>query len=640
MAETPKSSTEKSWLDWEIDNAVQKTKDKAKAGFKVAKESSLGKGFISAYNNVIGREFGMIDAATPDGVNSGTKRGRGKGLKSDVPKDQTDERAKKSDKEFVVVEAGGSKYYTDIHKSESYTPKDTEASPNTGTATPSKGPTVPPLERPYSHFNNYSLINYKGTPLAGESNGISSNVAGGTVYQKINVKNLVNPTVSKIIELTGDSKLVGNMGYRYNYSDFALARYFNKIPNSMLITLRRFAYPAADDIISPKSMGADGVPVEIMQPDIARAVTWLGEAPGNSMTEILKFSHGFDWKDAESAMQTITAPSREASAGKFGSVVNNNKVLSAMANGAAGKGAVEANARDQNAGFDQFLNTYPNHVFGALNVIKNVLIREQGLKFEQEFSLKFEYELRSFEGANPKIMMLDQLANLLALTYNNAPFWGGSVRYIGGGGGAAKPLGNLNKLRSGDYMGFAGSIVEDMGKMFGGALKGGGNAFDSLLKGDAGGVLAALKDNKMLNNLIGGPAMEMFNTPQGAEAANALLTGDPTGQWHLTIGNPLDPIVVIGNLCMTDCEITFEGANSLQDFPERLVAVIKLKPGRPRDKAEIESMFNSGRGRFYLQPNDVADINATSDINQWGNRDKRSVGEGDFINIFRKMSNG
>jgi hypothetical protein len=621
---------EKGWFD--------KISDKSKSAFKVAKDSSLGKGFISAYNNVIGKEFGMIDGGTPDGVHSGT-RGKSKGLKSAPKKpDQTGNRAVAVDQPFTIVSTGGSKYYTDVQPSESYTPKGSESTSNTGTNEPAKGPLVPSLKRPYSHFNNYSLINYKGTPLTGAVNGVEGNTAGGTIYQKINMDSLANPTVTKIIEVTSTN--TKNMGYRYNYSDFALAKYFNKIPNTYLITLRRFAYPAADDIITPTSMGADGKPVEIMQPDIARAVTWLGEAPGNNMADILKFSHGFGWKEAESQMQTITSPSREASAGKFGSVVNNNKVLSAMANGAAGRGAVESNARDQNADHDQFMNTYPNHVFGALNVIKQVLIREQGLNFEQEFSLRFEYELRSFDGANPKIMMLDQLANILALTYNNAPFWGGSVRYIGGGGGAAKPLGNLNKLRSGDYLGFAGSIVEDMGKMFGGALKGGGNAFDALLKGDASGALAALKDNKMLNNLIGGPAMEMFNTPQGAEAANALLTGDPTGNWHVTIGNPLDPIMVIGNLCMTDCEITFEGANSLQDFPERLVAVIKLKPGRPRDKAEIESMFNAGRGRFYLQPDDVADINATTDVNQWGNKDKGGVKKGDFINVFRKMSNG
>jgi hypothetical protein len=96
--------------------------------------------------------------------------------------------------------------------------------------------------------------------------------------------------------------------------------------------------------------------------------------------------------------------------------------------------------------------------------------------------------------------MLDQLSNILALTYNNAPFWGGSVRYIGDGA-VAKPLGDLNKLRSGDYLGFAGSIVNDMGKMFKGVGTGVGDSFDALLRGDGKGALAALKGNKFLNNL-------------------------------------------------------------------------------------------------------------------------------------------
>ena len=72
----------------------------------------------------------------------------------------------------------------------------------------------------------------------------------------------------------------------------------------------------------------------------------------------------------------------------------------------------------------------------------------------------------------------------------------------------------------------------------------------------------------------------------------------------------------------------------LQDFPERLVVTVTLKPARPRDKAEIESMFNSGRGRFYLQPNDEADINNTLDVSAYGNKDKKSR------NTFRKLANG
>ena len=610
---------EKGWFD--------KAKEKAGSAFKTTKDSSVGKGFISAVKNVTGLDLENLDGSNPDGVHSGST-GAGKPVaKNKQSTDLTQLRAASQDAPFGVLNSKtGSKYYSDIVKSEIY--KSTQPG-NEG-----KEITVGP--RPYSAFNKYSLINYRGNPLDSTKNGFESNDAGTSFYQKININDLKNPTVTQIIERT--SALKDNYAYRYQYSDFALAKYYGKIPNNMLITLRRFAYPAADDIVTPQGLSKDGKSMEnIQQPDIARAVTWLGEAPGNAMGEILKFSNGFGWTEAEAEVQTIESK-KQASSGTFGNTVQNNQILSAMANAGSGRDAVAANANKQNAGYDAFKNTYPNHVFGPLNVIKKVLVREQGLNFSQEFKLKFEYELRAFEGANPKIMMMDQLANILALTYNNAPFWGGSVRYISDGA-VAKPLGNLSKLREGDYLGFAGSIVDDMGKMFKGAGAGFGGAAGALMNGDIGGALGALKDNKFLNNLIGGAAMNMFNTPQGGQAVQSLLTGDPTGQWHVTIGNPLNPIMVVGNLCLQDCNITFDGGMGIQDFPEKMIVEITLKPGRPRDKAEIESMFNSGRGRFYLQPDDVADINKTIDISAYGNKDRVS-GKDTFVNNFRKLSNG
>lgn len=591
------------------DKLKEATEPTIKSGFAAANVGGLGKGFISATKSITGYDFNAKDGSISDGVHIGAKKGANK-IASPKKPDQTAARSTALDQPFTIIETDKSKYYVETHDSESYV---STAAGSEEKKTITVGP------RPYSAFNKYSLINYRGNPLDITKDGLT--VSTGR-YRKIDPISLVNPTVTQIIEITG--KVEGNYGYRYNYSDFALTKFYGKIPNNQLITLRRFAYPVTDDIITPKQLSADGKLEEVQQPDIARAVTWLGEAPGNSIAEILKFSHGYNWKEATAEVQTIQAQTKGAS-GKFGNLVNNNKFLSAAANAAKGKGAVESNASAQNAGYDSFSNTYPNHVFGPLNVIKQTLVRENGLKFEQEFTLKFHYELKSFEGVNPKVMMLDQLSNILALTYNNAPFWGGSVRYIGDGS-VAKPLGDLAKLKSGDYGGFLGSIVSDMGKMFKGV------ADPANWKN--------LGDNKLLNNLIGGSLMEMFNTPQGGQAAAALLSGDPTGQWHLTVGNPLNPIMVCGNLALQDTEITFEGATALQDFPEKMTVTIKLKPARPRDKAEIESMFNSGRGRFYLQPDDVADINRTSDVSAYGNKDGGRPKKDDFVNVFRKISNG
>ena len=82
----------------------------------------------------------------------------------------------------------------------------------------------------------------------------------------------------------------------------------------------------------------------------------------------------------------------------------------------------------------------------------------------------------------------------------------------------------------------------------------------------------------------------------------ALLTGDPTGEWHLTIGNPLNPIAMIGNLVCDGLEIKWSDELGPDDFPIGFDAVVSLKHGLGRDRDAVESMFNRGFGRIYSIP--------------------------------------
>lgn len=571
---------------------------------------NASKGIINVANNAadsaINGAESVFDLENPDGVQSQLQKRNSdvsNQLSADKPNDNTLSVAGKNTNPATEenVNSSNAQFYTDNIDSVEYEVDDKKISVG---------------KRPYSLFNKYSLVNYRGTPLNPEGDSSESK---SKFYNKIDPNTLINPSASKLIEITNED--AENFGYRYSYADFALAKYYGRIPNNMMVTLRRFAFPAPDDIISPKATDATGKPSKIGQPDIARAVTWLGEATGNNIADILQFSHGFNWKEAESAMQTLNSQNRGAT-GTAGSFINGNKFLSAAFNASQGRDAYDTAVRNANAGFDAFSETYPNHVFGPLNVIKNVLVREQGLNFTQEFTLKFEYELRELGGANPKVLMLDQMANMLALTFNNAPFWGGDVRYVGDGS-VGKPLGDIAKIKEGDYSGFLKSVVSGFtGKDTGSPIQDIVEGFKDFKA--EGGI------GKTLNNLMGGSLLKMFNSPQGGQVVNSLLTGDPTGQWHLTLGNPLNPIAVIGNLACTDTKINFEGAMGVQDFPEKMIVEVSLKPARPRDKSEIESMFNAGRGRFYLQPKDgTADINKTQNVSAYGNKD-----------VMRKIANG
>lgn len=585
---------------------INKGSDLIKAGLN-SEEYKNGKEFAKSEFESIGNFFNI---SSGDGTQSPldaqiAMRDGGNTLTAYAHFDLNATPGKTSAKNFEnTVSASGSIFYNTDFDSTSYTPKNKDGGDE---AAITLGP------RPYSVFNKYSLVNFRGTPLSPEGDSVTS-----PSFNKIPQTSLINPTASKIIEMTSAAG-VENFGYRFDYSDFALSKYFGKIPNNMMLTLRRFAFPVGDDIVSPK--GIDGT--ETKQPDIARAVTYMGESTGNSLGDIIKFSHGFNWKNAEAQVQTLNSQ-KEAKAGKLGGIINGSSFLSGLNAASQGLNAFDAAKKKANGGFDAFSNTYPNHVFGPLNVIKEVMVREQGLKFDQEFTLKFEYELRDLGGANAKILMLDQLSNLLALTYNNAPFWGGSVRYIGSGS-IAQPIGDLKHIKNGDYTAFLGSVIKGLGK-------GASNIFN-----DIKGAIFDGKDSKLLNNMLGGSIMKMMNSPQGGQAVASLLTGDPTGQWHLTIGNPLNPIAVIGNLGCQDTEIKFDGPIGPHDFPEKMTVTIKLKPGRPRDKSEIESMFNAGKGRFYVQPSDAADVNNTMNVSAYGNKDKKT---NKYTNTFRKITNG
>jgi hypothetical protein len=237
---------------------------------------------------------------------------------------------------------------------------------------------------------------------------------------------------------------------------------------------------------------------------------------------------------------------------------------------------------------------------------------------------------------------MDTLANVLALTYNNAPFWGGATRFSGTGS-TGKPFGDMSKLASGDYAGYIGSIADKLAGM-------GGNFLDQLKKtasnvSSGAGINKILGDSSILENIVGGGLMKLLGGPSGGEVIKAFLTGDPTGQWHVTIGNPMNPIMVCGNLALQDTNVSFEGPLGFEGFPTKMKVEITLKPGRPRDKTEIESMFNAGRGRMYLQPSWVGpdgnfDIDSMVNVDAYGSKAGKNSRNKPYLSRLSDMSAG
>jgi hypothetical protein len=223
-------------------------------------------------------------------------------------------------------------------------------------------------------------------------------------------------------------------------------------------------------------------------------------------------------------------------------------------------------------------------VNGPIDVIKSVYKRSsEGLDFQQNITITFDYELRSYNGINGRQAMLDLISNILNVTYNTGTFWGGGYR--GGGAHQNNIFTNLPIFTKGDKGKGLVGFIESFTESFNTVAKEAQTAIDN-----NGGVIETLK--KLANN-IGGMLISGFlnklGRPQKA-MTNSLLSPAPVGLWHLTIGNPHHPIMSIGNLILKSTTIQHYGPLGVDDFPTGLKVTCDLIRGKSRDIRDIEKL--------------------------------------------------
>ena len=483
---------------------------------------------------------------------------------------------------------------------------------------------------PYSLFNRYALYNYRGF-YGGFSQNISnyysdidnnSNVFRGNQFygeKKLRDLDVRDITEKDVIQFYSENFPM----IAYSPTDFLYNKYFQDIPVNHLITLRRFAMPCEDNIFYSKDN--KDFPKHV---STCTATTYFGEKTENKLEEILKFSGvGLKWKELQAHMQEISAGSSTSKEGKFDAPFGKPTALSLLGSHMAGRSAASL-YRTKNLGGGDPLQRYEAYVKGPVNVVDNTTIRDRGLQFKNEFELKFDYELRSWYMVNPKIAMLDIFANMLVMTTNNGDFWGGGWRYNGGQSPSmiTDMFGDKKLLRQGDFIGYAQSVVTDVlhGNKSKG-IKGLKNMF-----GDGSGAFSfksLLETGKqLLQNLLTqkiGALMDNFSGGQqnaSAETPKALVSGDPTGYWHVVIGNPMNPIAIMGDMiCKDENTFTLGGGLGYDDFPMEFSVNIKLNHSKPRDRSDIENMFNAGHGRIYAAPasDDVLNI-AGKEVQEYG----------------------
>lgn len=529
----------------------------------------------------------------------------------------------------------------------------------------------------FSVIHPYALLRLYGsstisstTKITHDSSGFSNleETSGSNVFDKSNkrkwyevngksesINYAKNPTTLDIINF-GMQDSRGR--FPYAFTDFVYCKYWNKIQNNRMITLRRYPNPVTDNVEPNNFVGSsDSITEELANnknkaetttaplpspfpspapySPLVTAVTYFGEGTGNTLSDLLKFTIGYNWGDVTSDIWMSSSTQTEASG-----MINSDGWLSSGIGKMAEILGVLGDLKDTQkidaidaVGWppDPYApgGAYENRIIGPINVINSVKRRERGLKFTQDnLSVTFEYVARPIAGINNKAIMLDLFANMMAMTGSSGQFFGGARRYRQEHP-AIYPWRNLsewNKLYSGRLFGKDGMFNSMFRRVFnsdnfsfiGGVVKDLLDGVCQMAKDLVSSVTGSGKDESeeakekrskssfYLEKITGTAGRALAakwvkgtNAPW-LTSAHALLTGDPVGDWHLTIGNPLNPIVMIGNLIVEDAEYEFSNELGPDDFPISFKCTVHLKHGMGRDKDATESMFNRGAGRIYI----------------------------------------
>lgn len=477
----------------------------------------------------------------------------------------------------------------------------------------------------FNPINNIQVLGLCGNvPLL---NNVASNKRNYDV-------NITDCSIRRLVwaSLHNTNPSLGNAKYRY--ADFMYCKDLGKVSNNHLITLRRFPLPVGDNIFetsSPKY--TKGSPYNYEQfGSIGTLISWFG-TEDNKLEDILNFSYKATWKELTSKIQEIDSKEDNSNRGLIGMLANTinpqyNKMVEA---GFAGEQSIFGwlgtelsqhtilkNTMRTNNDNTEILRNYDNNkVYEPKNTVQDTHIYEGKLQFTHEFTLTFSYKLRAYDAINPKSAFIDLIGNILEVTYRRGKFWGGSRKWIG-------PTKNTSTWTKANA--FIDDAWEKLGGMMTGLVSGTidfGNIMSSLAGAINEGISAIVNTTQevmngginelgknivsgfkkldktlgfskglkgMLKNALGRPALY---------AMDSLLSGDDVGVWHVTIGNPFNPIATIGNLILTDSSISFGGPLGIDDFPTEIKVKVSLKHGRSRDSVEIGRMFTRGEGAIY-----------------------------------------
>lgn len=504
-----------------------------------------------------------------------------------------------------------------------------------------KGDLTPSLFNPYHALPVYGIM--ENVPLM-DGTFLSK-------HDKAEIAKLDDCSIRELVNLSSVRKsILGNA--RYKYADFMYCKDLGKISNNHMITLRKFAIPVGDNIFRStvaKTAGEGKDDPMSSIGDVGRMITWF-DTDDNKLSDIMSYEYEASWKKLDAKIQQLDSQEDDEGRGIAGKIINNlspgYNLQSAHGINSGGllgqlmnSMGIGANTHEYQHNDVALGRNYDNNkVYTPRDTIQDTHVYEGKLTFKHEFTLNFSYKLRAYDNINPKSAFLDLLGNILTVTYRKGTFWGGKSEILGAkpnkagwqkynnvlkglsdaGGDLWKNIFHLEGANTDGLLGalsqFGSSlldIIKGTGMDIGGGASRAMQTAKDFLSGNitADEVMGKVKTSVQagaqkaadlnlgqvmmgsIKNKLGRPALYAFDS---------LLTGAKVGLWHVTIGNPKNPIATFGNLIMTNAKITHSGPLGFDDFPTDLHVSVTLKHAMSRDATEISKMYTKGQNGIYF----------------------------------------
>ena len=465
----------------------------------------------------------------------------------------------------------------------------------------------------FSGSPSASLAPYGNIGKLGTTDGGGMDMSGP--YKGIRRSNLHNNTVYDTSLLNIIEQLAGTQG-ELRPADFAYLKDVGVFPNNRLMIARRFLSPHNDNIYV-KGAGT-GQPSAIM-------ISWKPQGE-----DFVSITFGEKWEEAKGDFKDVLDALGEDFLGKtLGQKIGGGLAVVPL------PGFTEAFQKEVlvQMGVLNADGLAPLPA-GNPNLIKMAKRRQtvasetagSGLNCSISVTMNCEWEQKFISGIDPTIAWQDIIAKILTFATSRSNTYGLTAQFEKT---ASKWMNNPETILK-DMIGFiklglnaAKESIQQMIDGFKETLA--PTETDPKKQKDAAAKkvkteneikaanlkkLASVTADTLIQDALDLLSKQLNKYRIAIEGIARALSGMPSTPWHITIGNPLRPIFVSGDMYMEqDLKLDLGPTLAFNDLPTSIKATFTLTNARPWGLQEIAGKFNTGSIRVATIVKDTNDLN-------------------------------